>query len=45
MNKIFPTMLIILDVAAALVYMFKDGDWRKSTYWFAAAVLTFAITY
>jgi hypothetical protein len=43
-NKIFPTILIILDVFAAIGYI-PDGDWRKIIYWLAAAVLTFTVTY
>jgi len=44
MNKLFPTILIILDVVASVIY-YTEYDWRKGTYWFAAAVLTFVITY
>lgn len=43
-EKIFPTILIILDVAAAMVYCTK-GDVRKIVYWLAAAALTIAVTY
>lgn len=42
--KLFPTILIVLDICAALVYL-HDYDWRKVTYWAAAAVLTFVVTY
>ena len=42
--KIFPTLLIVLDVAAAVVYA-AAGDWRRAIYWFAAAVLTASVTY
>ena len=42
--KIFPTILIILDIAAAIVYI-ADGDPRKVIYWIAAAVLTAAVTF
>lgn len=41
---IFPTALILLDLAAALVYAFK-ADWRMATYWTAAATLTACVTY
>lgn len=40
--KLFPTLLIILDVCAAIGYF---GDWRKMCYWGAAALLTFCVTY
>jgi len=43
-EKIFPTVLIVIDVLASMVYVSK-GDWRKTLYWIAAAVLTFVITY
>ena len=43
-EKIFPTILIILDVCAAAPYAFQ-GDWRKAVYWLAAAVLTTVVTY
>ncbi|OPY13681.1 MAG: hypothetical protein A4E66_00683 [Syntrophus sp. PtaB.Bin001] len=41
---IFPTILIVLDICAALAYM-PSCDWRKVVYWLAAAVLTSAVTY
>jgi len=41
---IFPTILIVLDVGAALVYAL-DMDWRRAIYWLAAAVLTTCVTY
>jgi hypothetical protein len=43
-SKIFPTILIILDIFAAIGYI-PDGDWRKVIYWTAAAVLTFTVTW
>lgn len=43
-SRIFPGVLIILDVLAAIVYGF-DGDIRKIIYWLAAAVLTAAVTF
>lgn len=44
MVKFFPTVLIILDVAAAVAYM-AGGDVRRFIYWMAAATLTAAVTY
>lgn len=41
---IFPTVLIALDVCAALVYAAR-GNWRMSIYWVAAATLTACVTY
>ncbi len=43
-TKLFPTALIALDVAAALVYA-ANGDWRRFIYWTAAATLTATVTY
>ncbi len=43
-EKLFPTILIILDVFAAVGYV-PVGDWRRAVYWLAAAVLTFCVTY
>lgn len=44
MQKLFPTILIVLDVCAALAYV-PVGDWRRVIYWLAAAVLTTCVTY
>ena len=41
---LFPSLLILLDLGAALVYA-MDGDWRKGVYWLAAAVLTVVVTF
>ncbi len=43
-TKIFPTILIALDIGAAVVYGIA-GDWRKVVYWIAAAVLNAAVTF
>ena len=43
-SKIFPTILIILDIFAAIGYI-PDGDWRKIIYWLAAATLTYTVTW
>ena len=42
--KLFPTVLIILCLLASIVW-FYQGDWRKTVYWLAAAVLNFVVTY
>ena len=42
--KLFPTILIVLDVCSALVYLSK-GDLRHCVYWTACAVLTTTVTY
>lgn len=41
---IFPTVLIALDVGAAIVYA-KTCNWRMMIYWLAAATLTACVTY
>lgn len=43
-EKLFPTLLIILDICAALAYV-PTGDWRKFIYWIAAATLTTCVTW
>ena len=42
--KIFPTILIVLDLGAAVVYGL-DGDLRKCVYWISAGVLSICVTY
>ena len=44
MEKIFPTVLIILDFCAAIVYG-VNGDLRHCIYWVSAGVLTICVTY
>ena len=44
LTQIFPTILILLDIAAAIVYAWH-GDWRRMIYWLAAAVITGSVTY
>ncbi len=44
MEKVFPTILIALDLCAAVVYA-CDGDIRRMIYWVAAATLTACVTY
>lgn len=41
---IFPSLLILLDLCAALVYAFKCG-FRMALYWTCAATLTACVTY
>lgn len=43
-TKIFPLLLIMLDIGAAVVYGFQH-DVRKVIYWLAAAVLNIAVTF
>lgn len=44
-QQIFPLVLIILDIAAAIVYGIVDMDIRKVIYWIAASVLTITVTF
>lgn len=41
---IFPVVLIILDLGAAVAYGIS-GDIRKVIYWLAAAILNAAVTF
>ncbi len=43
-TKLFPTILIIIGIAAGIMYAVK-GDARHACYWFAAAVLNITVTY
>lgn len=43
-TRLFPAILMVLDVCAALVYG-AQGDVRRAIYWLAAAVLTATVTF
>ena len=43
-EHLFPTVLIVLDFAAAVVY-FRQSDYKKAVYWIAAAVLNICVTF
>lgn len=43
-TQIFPLILIILDAAAGIVCAVQ-GDFKKTIYWVAAAVLNAAVTF
>lgn len=42
--KIFPTILIVIDVLAAIVYATKL-DLRMTVYWISAALISFSVTW
>lgn len=42
--KIFPTVLMAIDVLAGIVYL-CHGDLKRCVYWLAAATLTATVTY
>ncbi len=42
--QMFPTLLIVINLATAAVYL-TEGDWRKVVYWCSAACLTFVVTF
>lgn len=44
MEKVFPTVLMVLDFLAAVPYAFK-GDVKMAVYWISAGVLTLAVTW
>lgn len=41
---IFPLLLILLDVGAAIIYTMQK-DYKKAVYWLAAAVLNVTVTF
>lgn len=41
---VFPAILVVLDVGAAVVYAI-EADPRRCIYWLAAAVLTVVVTW
>ena len=41
---IFPTILIALDICAAILYAVR-AEWRMTVYWLSAATLTACVTY
>lgn len=45
--RVFPTILIAIDVLAAAVYAWDGGtdEWRKIVYWMSAAALTYTVTW
>ena len=43
--RVFPTLLIVLNVAAAVGYAVDGTDWRKAVYWTSAAVLNYVVTW
>jgi hypothetical protein len=42
--RVLPTVLIVIDVLAAIGYI-PTGDWRRVVYWLAAAALTYTVTW
>lgn len=43
-TQILPSVLIVIDVAAALVYVFAH-DFKHALYWLSAATLTATVTF
>ncbi len=41
---IFPLILIVIDIAAGIIYGIQ-GDYKKLIYWLAAAVLNITVTF
>jgi hypothetical protein len=45
-TKVFPTIMIVLSVAASIVYAMKGvAEWRMAVYWAAAATLNYVVTW
>ena len=43
-TQILPSVLIVIDVAAALVYAYAR-DYKHALYWLSAATLTATVTF
>ena len=43
-EQVFPLALILLDLAAAVIYL-RHKDYKKAVYWVAAAVLNITVTF
>ena len=45
--RVLPTVLIAIDLLAALGYVYDGGtqEWRKVVYWLSAAALTYVVTW
>lgn len=43
-EHIFPLLLIVIDIIAALIY-FGKGEIKMGVYWIAAAVLNVCVTF
>ncbi len=43
-EHIFPLVLIIIDLLAAVIYA-ANKDYKKAVYWVAAAVLNITVTF
>ena len=43
-EQILPLVLILIDLGAAVVYLFHK-DYKKAVYWIAAAVLNVTVTF
>lgn len=42
--QVFPSILLLLDLCAAVVYG-AQGDYKRALYWLAAATLTGTVTF
>lgn len=43
-TQLFPAILILFDIGAAIVYGLH-GDWRKIGYWLSAAAISAFVTF
>ena len=43
--KVFPSLIIVLNLLAAATYACHGTEWRKVIYWLAAATLTTVVTF
>jgi len=47
MTKIFPSIMVLLSIGTALVYLSAgwQANWRMVLYWSAASVITTVVTW
>jgi hypothetical protein len=43
-EKIFPLILIIINLVAGTIY-FSKGDWKRGCYWLFAAGLNYCVSF
>lgn len=43
-RHLLPAIVMTINIESSLVYA-GTGDWGRFTYWFAAGVITFAVTF
>ena len=44
MEKIFPTIILVMQFGAMVMYAAK-GDWKRAAYWVGACIIVGTVTY